>query len=119
VARPQPSGLTVRDHTDVRGLARACARGTCPHRGRPRGRTPSVISEGRTPLPQTPETGQLLYTLAEAAEALRISRTKLYELLDSGEIESVHIGRSRKIPADALRTFIDRLRIPHQRKENA
>jgi excisionase family DNA binding protein len=52
----------------------------------------------------------LLYTIPEAATALRISRTKLYELLDSGEIESIHIGRSRKIPAEALRIYIDRLR---------
>jgi excisionase family DNA binding protein len=52
----------------------------------------------------------LLYTIPEAATALRVSRTKLYELLDSGEIESIHIGRSRKIPAEALRTYIDRLR---------
>jgi excisionase family DNA binding protein len=52
----------------------------------------------------------LLYTIPEAATALRISRTKLYELLDSGEIESIHIGRSRKIPADTLRSYIDRLR---------
>ena len=52
----------------------------------------------------------LLYTLPEAAAALRISRTKLYELLDSQEIESIHIGRSRKIPADAIHTYINRLR---------
>lgn len=52
----------------------------------------------------------LLYTIPEAASALRISRTKIYELLDAGEIESVHTGRSRKIPADALRSYIDRLR---------
>jgi excisionase family DNA binding protein len=52
----------------------------------------------------------LVYTIPEAATALRISRTKLYELLDSGEVESIHIGRSRKIPAEALRIYIDRLR---------
>ena len=52
----------------------------------------------------------LLYTIPEAATALRISRTKLYELLDSGDVESVYIGRSRKIPTEALRTYIDRLR---------
>lgn len=52
----------------------------------------------------------LLYTLPEAAAALRISRTKLYELLDSQEIESIHIGRSRKIPAEALRMYVERLR---------
>ena len=58
--------------------------------------------------PSRPE--PLVYTIPEAATALRISRTKLYELLDSGEIESIHIGRSRKIPADALRIYIDGLR---------
>lgn len=52
----------------------------------------------------------LVYTIPEAATALRISRTKLYELLDSGEIESIHIGCSRKIPAEDLRIYIDRLR---------
>jgi excisionase family DNA binding protein len=52
----------------------------------------------------------LVYTIPEAAAALRISRTKFYELLDTGEIESIHIGRSRKIPADALSDYIDRLR---------
>jgi excisionase family DNA binding protein len=52
----------------------------------------------------------LLYTIPEAATALRISRTKLYELLDSGDVESVYIGRSRKIPAEALRIFIENLR---------
>jgi excisionase family DNA binding protein len=52
----------------------------------------------------------LVYTIPEAANALRLSRTKFYELLDSGEVESIHIGRSRKIPADALRAYIDGLR---------
>jgi len=56
----------------------------------------------------------LLYTIPEAASALRISRTKLYELLDSGDVESVYIGRSRKIPAEALRIYIDRLRTTHR-----
>jgi excisionase family DNA binding protein len=51
-----------------------------------------------------------VYTIPEAAAALRISRTKLYELLDTGEIESFHIGRSRKIPADTIRDYIGRLR---------
>ena len=58
----------------------------------------------------TSPTEPLVYTIYEAASALRISRTKIYELLDSGEIESIHIGRGRKIPADALRAYINRLR---------
>jgi excisionase family DNA binding protein len=57
----------------------------------------------------------LLYTIPEAATALRISRTKLYELLDSGDVESVYIGRSRKIPTEALRIYIDSLRARNSR----
>ena len=57
----------------------------------------------------------LLYTIPEAASALRISRTKLYELLDSGEVESIYIGRSRKIPTEALRIYIDGLRARNAR----
>jgi hypothetical protein len=30
--------------------------------------------------------------------------------MTNGEIETIHIGRSRKIPADALHTYINRLR---------
>lgn len=63
-----------------------------------------------------PTTARLVYTIAEAAAALRISRTKLYELMTADEIESVHIGRSRKIPADALTTYLARLRIPTPRQ---
>ena len=55
-------------------------------------------------------TTPLLYTLPEAAAVLRISRTKLYELLSANEIPSIHIGRSRKIPAADLHDYIDRLR---------
>lgn len=58
----------------------------------------------------TTNTAPLLYTLPEAAQLLRISRTKLYELLATNEIESIHIGRSRKIPATALSEYVSRLR---------
>ncbi|MCQ4081141.1 helix-turn-helix domain-containing protein [Streptomyces sp. RB6PN25] len=62
----------------------------------------------------TNSTERLVYTVAEAAHALRIGRSKLYELLASGEIESIHIGRSRKIPARALLDYVNRLREQEQ-----
>jgi hypothetical protein len=38
--------------------------------------------------------------------------------MTTGEIESVHIGRSRKIPADALDAYLEGLRaIPQPRQE--
>jgi excisionase family DNA binding protein len=52
----------------------------------------------------------LLLTPEEAAKALRISRSKLYELLRAGTIASVRIDRLRRIPTQSLHEYIDRLR---------
>ena len=41
----------------------------------------------------------LLVTAEHAATSLSICRTKVYELLRNGELESVRIGTSRRIPA--------------------
>jgi excisionase family DNA binding protein len=56
--------------------------------------------------PDTP----LLLTVEQAAERLGIGRTLAYALVSAGEIESVQIGRLRRIPADALPAFLNRLR---------
>ncbi len=52
----------------------------------------------------------LLLTTAEAAELLGVSRTTVYELLNAGQLESIRIGRSRRIPRAALVAYVDRLR---------
>jgi excisionase family DNA binding protein len=53
---------------------------------------------------------RVLLTLEEAAQALGISRSKLYELLRAGAIECVRIDRLRRIPLQALHQFVERLR---------
>ena len=53
---------------------------------------------------------RLLYTPEEASDLLHIGRTMLFELLKSGDIESFTIGRSRRIPREALLDFIERRR---------
>ncbi len=50
----------------------------------------------------------LLLTPVEAARRLSIARSSLYELLLTGEIVSIKIGRSRRIPMEALSDFIAR-----------
>ena len=50
----------------------------------------------------------LLLTPQEAARRLSIARSSLYELLLTGEIVSLKIGRSRRVPLDALAEYIDR-----------
>jgi excisionase family DNA binding protein len=51
----------------------------------------------------------LVYTPEEAAIQLRISRTKVYALLRRGEVRSVKIDGSRRIPVAALSEYIARL----------
>lgn len=53
---------------------------------------------------------QLLLTPENAAELLAVGRTKLYELLRTGAIESVRIGGARRIPATALTAYVEQLR---------
>ncbi|MFJ7998912.1 helix-turn-helix domain-containing protein [Streptomyces sp. NPDC096310] len=62
------------------------------------------------PLSTLPET----LTVPEVMHALRLSRFKVYDLIRSRELKSIKIGRCRRVPADALRTFID-----HQLEEAA
>ena len=54
---------------------------------------------------------KLLLTAVEAAERLGISRTKVYELMAAGTLRSIHIGRLRRVPADALRDFIEAMEL--------
>jgi len=48
----------------------------------------------------------LLYRPEEAAEVLSLSRTTVYELMSSGTIASVKIGRSRRISHEALEQYV-------------
>jgi excisionase family DNA binding protein len=53
---------------------------------------------------------RLLLTPEEVAEMLGIGRTKIYELMRLGLIESVKIHGCRRIPTDAVRDYVERLR---------
>ena len=52
----------------------------------------------------------LVLTVEEAADRLGVGRTVMYALVSSGAVESVRIGRLRRVPADALVAFLDALR---------
>ena len=49
---------------------------------------------------------KLLLSPAEAAAHLSIGRSKVYELMRLGQLRSVKIGASRRIPQAALADFI-------------
>jgi excisionase family DNA binding protein len=52
---------------------------------------------------------RVLLTVEEAAEQLHIGKTKTYALVKTGELESVLIGRLRRIHIDAIRAYAARL----------
>ena len=51
---------------------------------------------------------RLLLRPTEAAEAIGIGRSKVYELLARGELPSVKIGSSVRVPLDELRAWVRR-----------
>lgn len=52
---------------------------------------------------------QFLLTVAQASKALNLGRTMTYRLIQTGALRSVLIGRSRRIPASALKEFVANL----------
>ena len=52
---------------------------------------------------------KLLLKISALPEVLSISRSKAYAMVQSGELPSVRLGKSRRVPAVALREYVDRL----------
>jgi excisionase family DNA binding protein len=57
-----------------------------------------------------PEPVRLVLTIEEAAERLRVGRSLMYALVNSGAVESIRIGRLHRVPAAALTDFVEELR---------
>ncbi len=51
---------------------------------------------------------RILYRPVEAAEAIGVSRARLYELMNSGEIPFVKVGNVKRVPVAKLREWVDR-----------
>ncbi len=62
----------------------------------------TVIPEANVP--------RLLLRIEEAADRMGIGRSLMYRMVLSGEVESVHVGRLRRIPSECLQEAVDRLR---------
>ena len=54
---------------------------------------------------------QVLLTVEEVARALRIGRSRVFDLIKSGELASVKIGHSRRVSPDAVRDFARSLKV--------
>jgi hypothetical protein len=54
-------------------------------------------------------------TIRQFGQISGIGRSKIYELLDAGELESIHLGARRLIVVDSYRRLVARLQaVPKQ-----
>lgn len=53
----------------------------------------------------------LAVRIPDAVRMTGIGRSKLYELIASGEIETVKVGRCTLVPMESLRALLGRLRV--------
>jgi excisionase family DNA binding protein len=51
-----------------------------------------------------------LFTIDEAAAELRVSRWSVYNLIRSGQLQTIKIGRRRLVPLDALTECLQHLK---------
>jgi excisionase family DNA binding protein len=118
---PSRSGPQRSEDTRSGGPARSAAltAGTETKQSQP-GEAETPTTDQRKPVATTherkmimsvaPEEPRLLLGIEEAARRLGIGRSLMYRLALSGEVESVHVGRLRRIPAERLAEHVTRLR---------
>jgi len=53
---------------------------------------------------------RLLLRVPETGEALGLSRAKVYELINRGDLKAVHIDGSVRVPMDEVRRFVSELK---------
>jgi excisionase family DNA binding protein len=53
------------------------------------------------------EDDKVLLTVAEAAKRLGLSKTFTYTLVMSGDLESLKLGKARRVPVKALDEFVE------------
>lgn len=61
---------------------------------------------------------QMLLRVSEVGQIIGLGKSKTYELIASGEIPSVRLGKSLRVPSDALKRWIGELQANgHQKSE--
>ena len=53
------------------------------------------------------DVGRILYRPAEAAEAIGVSRSRIYELINSKTIPSIRVGKTVRVPVDKLQQWVN------------
>ena len=72
------------------------------HRVMSSGGSESLSTEAQAEMPPV----RLLLTVPETSEALGVSRSAVYELMDRGAVRNIKIGRSHRVLITSLEEFI-------------
>lgn len=90
--------------TSIEELSAACAQITT---------TIARINASRlliAPQPTAPAEPQKLLTAADLVDRLQISKSQAYQLLRSGDIATVHLGRSVRVTEEDLQAYLKSIR---------
>ena len=60
-------------------------------------------------IPITPDNLPVVLSVQQLAEVLQIGRNSAYDLVKSGQIRSIRIGRTSRIPQSALFDYLNQL----------
>ena len=64
------------------------------------------VPELTTVKPTTSVLEPYAYRISDAVRMSGLGRTKLYELISSGELQSIRVGGRRLVPAESLKTLL-------------
>ena len=51
----------------------------------------------------------MLFSIEEVADILHIGRSTVFKLIKEGSIQSIKLGRSRRVPIDAMQNYVNDL----------
>lgn len=61
--------------------------------------------------------GRIRYlTVAEVADVMRVSRMTVYRLVHAGELPALRVGRSFRVPEDALAAYLAQAAVEGERR---
>jgi excisionase family DNA binding protein len=55
-----------------------------------------------------PVNERLNVSVKEATQIIGIGRSRLYQIINAGELRTIRIGKRRLVPVDAIRDFVAR-----------
>jgi excisionase family DNA binding protein len=72
------------------------------------------MTNGETSMQDNVTTAQKWLTIQQASEVSSLSRSKLYSMMDGGQLTYTKVGRTRRIPLGAIVALMEAHTIPAQ-----